>query len=97
MFQTAMENDLRRPVKDHQSTFKNTQRVWECSKRTKMGEGENTKETREMTENFINVWSEPMDGSAEVREAGLVLLCLEAKLIFGWVTMIQNDRGKHNA
>lgn len=27
MFQTAMENDPRRPVKDHQSTFKNTQSV----------------------------------------------------------------------
>lgn len=85
MFQAAMENDPRRPVKDHQSTFKNTRRVWEWGKRMKMGEGENTKQTWEMTENFINVWSELMDGSAvfvEVREAGLVLLCLEVKLEF---------------
>ncbi len=53
-----------------------------------MGEGENTKETWEMTENFINVWSELMDESAvfvEVREAGLVLLCPEAKLGF-WLS-----------
>lgn len=54
-FQAAMEGDLMRPVKDHQSTFKNTRRVWECGKHTKMGEGEYTKETREMTENFIEV------------------------------------------
>lgn len=32
--------DPRRPVKDHQSTFKNTQRVWECGKHTEMGEGD---------------------------------------------------------
>lgn len=54
-FQAAMESDLMRPVKDHQSTFKNTRRVWECGKHTKMGEGEYTKETRQMTENFIEV------------------------------------------
>ncbi len=41
-----------------------------------------------MTENFINLWSELMDESAvfaEVREAGLVLLCPEAKLGF-WLS-----------
>jgi len=53
-FQAVMESDPWRPVKDHRSTFKNNHRVWECSKHMEMGEGEYTKETLDMTENFID-------------------------------------------